>query len=212
MGYKMARDGNWIMVAGMWLSTAVLAPIGGFLTYKSNNDSVVFNSDAYIAWLKRVIGIRSVRHLSRKEVIIHDPDYANLPKELDTLTFSCQNYIKSHQLLKAPNYFSLWVTEKQDKKIFEINKYMEKLVDEMANTKSARVLAALNEYPIIPIAAHTKPFRMEWLNIITGLVVPVGLFFYFRIWIFRIRLQKDLEKVIKTDQTIQILIKEDQNL
>ncbi|MFA6873755.1 MAG: LptF/LptG family permease, partial [Bacteroidaceae bacterium] len=36
-GYKMARDGNWIIWMGMWTSTAILAPIGFFLTYKSNN-------------------------------------------------------------------------------------------------------------------------------------------------------------------------------
>ncbi|WP_373828024.1 LptF/LptG family permease, partial [Bacteroides heparinolyticus] len=40
-GYKMARDGKWIVWMGMWTSTAVLAPLGAFLTYKSNNDSVV---------------------------------------------------------------------------------------------------------------------------------------------------------------------------
>ena len=39
-GYKMARDGKWIVWMGVWTSTAVLAPLGAFLTYKSNNDSV----------------------------------------------------------------------------------------------------------------------------------------------------------------------------
>ena len=39
-GYKMARDGQWVVWMGMWTSTAVLAPLGAFLTYKSNNDSV----------------------------------------------------------------------------------------------------------------------------------------------------------------------------
>ena len=43
-GYKMARDGKWIVWMGMWTSTAVLAPLGAFLTYKSNNDSVVLNA------------------------------------------------------------------------------------------------------------------------------------------------------------------------
>ena len=49
-GFKMARDGKWIVWMGMWTSTAVLAPLGAFLTYKSNNDSVVLNADAYINW------------------------------------------------------------------------------------------------------------------------------------------------------------------
>ena len=58
---------------GMWMSSAILAPLGYFLTYKSNKDSVVLNTDVYISWFKRVFGVRSVRHLSKKEVIIHDP-------------------------------------------------------------------------------------------------------------------------------------------
>ena len=40
-GYKMARDGKWIVWMGMWMSSAILAPLGYFLTYKSNKDSVV---------------------------------------------------------------------------------------------------------------------------------------------------------------------------
>ena len=43
---------------------------------------VVLNADAYINWFKKVVGIRSVRHLFRKEVIIHDPDYTRIPEEL----------------------------------------------------------------------------------------------------------------------------------
>ena len=31
-GYKMARDGQWVVWMGMWTSTAVLAPLGAFLT------------------------------------------------------------------------------------------------------------------------------------------------------------------------------------
>ena len=77
-GYKMARDGKWIVWMGMWTSSAVLAPLGVFLTYKSNKDSVVLNADAYINWFKKIMGIRSVRHIFKKEVIIHDPDYPRL--------------------------------------------------------------------------------------------------------------------------------------
>ena len=52
----MARDGKWIVWMGMWTSSAVLAPLGVFLTYKSNKDSVVLNADAYINWFKKIVG------------------------------------------------------------------------------------------------------------------------------------------------------------
>ncbi|EJW93690.1 hypothetical protein EVA_18204 [gut metagenome] len=86
--------------------------------------------------------------------------------------------------------------------IENLNERMEMLIDEMANTRSARLLQLLNNYPIIPVRAHLRPFRQYWLNIFCGLCFPIGIFFYFRIWMFRIRLAKDMERVIKTDEEV----------
>lgn len=46
-GYKSARDGAWSPWAGIWLSSMVLAPVGGFLTWRAINDSALFDWDAY---------------------------------------------------------------------------------------------------------------------------------------------------------------------
>lgn len=208
-GYKMARDGKWIIWMGMWTSTAILAPLGAFLTYKSNNDSVVLNVDTYISWLKRVIGIRSVRHLFRKEVIIQDPDYATLPQRLQQLSAECRDYADRKQLKRAPNYFRLWINEHIDTEIAGINERLEALIEEMSNTRSLQLLAALNRYPVMSASAHVRPFHNYWLNMACGLIVPVGLFYYFRIWIFRIRLDKDLETVMKVNEDIQTIIETD---
>jgi len=206
-GYKMARDGQWVVWMGMWTSTAVLAPLGAFLTYKSNNDSVVLNADAYINWFKKIAGIRSVRHLFRKEVIIHDPDYARLPGELQQLSADCRAYAEKKSLMRAPNYFSLWMNyTPHDEEVVALNERMEALIDEMSNTRSIPLLTALNNYPIIAVHAHVRPFRNYWLNMLCGVIVPVGLFFYFRIWAFRIRLNKDMERIIKTNEDIQKII------
>ena len=35
-GMKMARDGSWNMIFGMWISSAILLPFGVFVTYKAN--------------------------------------------------------------------------------------------------------------------------------------------------------------------------------
>lgn len=40
-GYKLAREGVWFVWEGIWLSSAVLAPLGAFLTYKAATDSMV---------------------------------------------------------------------------------------------------------------------------------------------------------------------------
>lgn len=206
-GYKMARDGKWIVWMGMWTSTAILAPLGAFLTYKSNNDSVVLNADAYINWFKKIIGIRSVRHMFRKEVIIHDPDYDRIPGDLQQLSDDCRDYVARNDLKHAPNYFRLWMNDKVDEEVEKINERMEALIDEMSNTRAMSLLTALNNYPVIPVHAHVRPFHNYWLNLACGVVFPVGLFFYFRIWAFRIRLNKDMERVIKTNEDVIYIIK-----
>ncbi len=53
-GTKMARDGFWPVWKGMWLSSAILLPVGIFLTYKAVGDSVIMNPDAYIQIIKNV--------------------------------------------------------------------------------------------------------------------------------------------------------------
>ena len=206
-GFKMARDGKWIVWMGMWTSTAVLAPLGAFLTYKSNNDSVVLNADAYINWFKKIVGIRSVRHLFRKEVIIHDPDYVRLPDDLRKLSVDCRVYADKKRLKRAPNYVKLWMNDApRDEEMVEINDRLESYIDEMSNTRSVTLLTALNNYPVIPVHAHVRPFRNYWLNMLCGIVLPLGLFFYFRIWAFRIRLSKDMERIIKTNEEILRII------
>ena len=211
-GYKMARDGKWIVWMGMWTSSAVLAPLGIFLTYKSNKDSVVLNADAYINWFKKIVGIRSVRHIFKKEVIIHDPDYVRLTGDLEQLSAECKAYAARKRLEKAPNYFKLWMASEDDNEVMAINEKLEALVEEMSNTKSATLIGALNNYPVISVSAHVRPFHIYWLNLVAGVIFPIGLFFYFRIWAFRVHLAKDMERIIKNNESVQFIINENNNL
>lgn len=101
-----------------------------------------------------------------------------------------------------PNYFRLWMNDADDVVMEELNERMESLIDEMSNTRSMPLLQFLNNYPIIPVRAHLRPFRQYWMNVLCGLFFPVGLFFYIRIWIFRIRLDKDMQRVIETNKNV----------
>ena len=83
---------------------------------------------------------------------------------------------------------------------------LEALVEEMSNTKSATLIGALNNYPVISVSAHVRPFHIYWLNLVAGVIFPIGLFFYFRIWAFRVRLAKDMERIIKNNEQIQFII------
>lgn len=46
-GEKMAKEDTITPLAGMWLATSVLVPIGLFLTYKALNDAPVLNREFY---------------------------------------------------------------------------------------------------------------------------------------------------------------------
>lgn len=46
-GKKFVKEGVLEPAAGMWMATAVLVPIGIFLTYKALNDSTLFNKEFY---------------------------------------------------------------------------------------------------------------------------------------------------------------------
>lgn len=65
-GYKMAVRGIWEVYQGMWLSSAVLFPLGIFLTWKAVADSSVFRSESYTKLMERVkiffIRLSAARH------------------------------------------------------------------------------------------------------------------------------------------------------
>lgn len=53
-GIKMAQEMVVPVWEGLWLSSAVLLPVGIFLTYKAAKDSALFNTDAYKLFFGRV--------------------------------------------------------------------------------------------------------------------------------------------------------------
>ncbi|SHF98409.1 lipopolysaccharide export system permease protein [Bacteroides luti] len=206
-GAKMARNGTWVIWTAMWISTFILAPVGIFLSYKSNNDSVVLNVDTYINWLRKVIGIRDTRHLAKKEVIIEDPDYLQEDKNMELLNDMCEEYISNNRLKRAPNYFTIWTKNEKDEEIVAINEQLEVIIEKLANTKNTKILGTLNNYPILSVHAHRCPFNMPSLNKITGIILPIGLIYYFRIWAFRVRLYKDLKLINKVNRDLQDIIR-----
>lgn len=203
---KMARDGSINMALGMWISTLVIAPFGIFITYKANRDSVVFNLDAYRSLLFRWLGIRTKRHLVRKEVIIEDPRMNLVPGWLDALREDCRAYNQRKQLLRAPNYVQTFFRYEQDEAAKQIRDRIESLVEELSNSRDSKVLALLNEFPSIYAAAHTSPFHSHRANVLAGIFFPLGLILWFRIWRFRLRLLRDLRITVRTcDQLDQVI-------
>ena len=52
-GEKMAKEMVILPYQGMWMSIALLMPLGIFFTYKATTDSSMFNMDAYFGAIKK---------------------------------------------------------------------------------------------------------------------------------------------------------------
>lgn len=204
---RVAKSGEMNMVLGVWMSTLVLTPIGVFFTYKSNKDSVVFNLETYLGFFRWLFGMRSSRHVFKKEVIIEDPNYASIATCMDKVSKQCLDYLDNHQLGTAPNYYKVFTNHGHDDKIANISEQMEALIEELSNSKDGPLLNLMNNYPILSTKAHKSPFDNRWLNLLAGIIIPVGVFFYIRIWLFGKRLDKDLKAIVKTNTDIQERIK-----
>lgn len=205
-GMKQARDGNINMIFGMWVSSIVIAPFSVFFTYKANKDSVVFNIDAYRMFFIRLLGLRTHRHIYRKEVIINDPRIDIMLTDIEQLKVDCQHYMESKKLLHAPNYIRIFFCYQPDSAVEQIYKRIEAVVEELSNSKNRLVLAELNKMPIIYAHAHTSPFHSRGLNITAGFIFPLGAVLWFRIWHFRLRLYRDMRSVLCTCDRLASLL------
>ena len=58
-GEKLAREAVASPFEGMWLSSAVLLPIGLFLSYKATRDSALFDADAYKKVIRNILRLRA---------------------------------------------------------------------------------------------------------------------------------------------------------
>ncbi len=201
-GYRMARGGMWAIWFGKGLSPAVLIPLAAFVTYKATNDSIVFNFDVYREFFMRLFGLRLKRNIYGKEVIINDPDYENDKAHLRQISEDLVNYSREHRLVNAPNFLKVFFKYKPDHEIERINEDLERVIEDLSNTKDKIILHNINQYPILSTKAHTRPFERKWLNITAAIIVPVGIVLYFRMWGFRLRLYKDLKTIMQTNEIL----------
>ena len=207
-GYRMSRGGMWAVWFGKGLAPAVLTPLAIFVTYKANNDSVVFNLDAYRSFFMRLFGLREKRHVFGKEVVISEPEYRKDAVELNRITEEVTAYSHEHSLVSMPNPVKVFFRYEPDHEIERISEEMEAVIDDLSNTRDKVVLTELNHYPIVSVKAHTRPFERKWMNIVAAIVLPLGIFFYLRMWKFRLRLYRDLHVIAETNRRMVARIDE----
>lgn len=201
-GYRMARGDMWTVEFGKGLAPAVLIPLASFVTYKANRDSMVFNIDQWKAVIMKALGWRTKRHVYGKEVIIEDPNYLADRQLLLNMNDDIRRYVEEHRLKSLPNVVQVFFRYQPDHEVERISDELEKVIDDLTNTRDKVILNELNNYPVLAVKAHTRPFEHKWLNIVSAIIIPLGLFFYLRMWRFRIRLLRDLKQIVQTNDAV----------
>ena len=112
------------------------------------------------------------------------------------------SYSHEHKLLRWPNPIKVFFRPGDDHKIEEINTMLDTVIEDLSYSKDKIVLNELNNIPVMATHAHTRPFVQKWLNVVTGLILPLGLFFYIRMLRFRFRLYRDLKNLRQASDAI----------
>ena len=204
MGYKLARDGRWEVWQGMWLSSAVLLPLGVFLTHKAVNDSAVFNPDAWLNFLRRFTGLHQTRKLEAKEVIINEVVPADALTQIADLKASCQQFLDRYPARQR--YIDYWQLGYDKKAIKSLATEVDNVVDYLSNSRDQMVLNKAMDYPVIRQLLTYQPVTNKTVGTVLAALFPIGL----PVWLVGMRHQKnlrrDIQLTIKTcDQLTAIL-------
>ena len=204
MGYKLARDGRWPVWQGMWLSSAVLLPLGIFLTKKAVNDSAVFNPDAWLNFLRRFTGLHQTRKLEAKEVIINEVVTAEALERIEALKSSCQQFLDKYP--GRQRYIDYWQQGYDKTEIKSLAEQVDSVVDYLSNSRDQMVLNKAMDYPVIRQLLTYRPVGNKTVGTAIAALFPIGL----PAWLIGLRHQKNLKRdiqlTIKTcDQLVAIL-------
>jgi len=198
-GWKMAKQGSWPVWEGMWLSAAVLAVLGAFLTYKAVNDSVVMNPDVWKETLQRLFGKREIRNYLRKEVIMEHPDYPEDIHSMEKWNEDATLYLEQKQ--KIPFYISFWKQDFHDKRLYALLTSMDRWIEDMLNSSENLIIGKLMDYPVI------APYRLPFLNRPAmrwscSIILPIGILIYILYYYKQKQINNDLRMSIKVNEDI----------
>ncbi len=200
-GYKLARDGRWPVWQGIWLSSAVLLPLGIFLTKKAVNDSAVFNPDAWLNFLRRITGLHQTRKLAAKEVIINEVVADEALSQINALKESCQHFIDRYP--GRQRYIDYWQQGYDKKEIKALAEEVDRVVDYLSNSRDQMILNKAMDYPVIRQLLTYQPVTNKNLGTVLAALFPIGL----PVWLVGLRHQKNLKRDVRlTIKTCEQLV------
>lgn len=205
-GYKLARDGHWVVWVGMWLSTFILLPLGIFVTYKAMNDSSVFNPDLYKEWLRRRLGLPESRQVPLKEVVINDISTGHALAMAEQLHNETCAWLSRHTARQS--YAAYWRGNWQPQPIDAIGALTDRLVTYLSDSRDPRIIDALNRYPVTRSLWILCPFKGERMRRFMKWFFPLGAVFYLASLAYARRVYGEIRKTYETDMLLCEILKE----
>ncbi len=209
-GQKLAKEGIWPVWEGVWLSTAVLAPMGIWLTIKASNDSAVFNTEFYMKWLRRIIGQRILRQIQMKEIVMIDVTNDVAIPQLEQLIERCEEFLSAHR--RRPSYRKYWLSGLDYAEVDAVSQPLEQAVQYLNNSCDVLVVNKLMDFPVLRPLFFYRPSSHKALSWAMMLIFPLGGIGY----LIGIKQYKNLKKDINTiisvsKDTITLLRKAEDN-
>lgn len=206
--YKMARDGVWEVWQGLWLSSAVLLPLGIFFTYKAVNDSAVFNKDAYMNFFRKLFGRHTARKVEMKEVAmieVHEDELIEKVNVLDKLCEKIQNECGN----KHQSFIKYWQKGYNKVMLDELRNNLEDFVEYAQYSNSRLVVLKLMDYPILRNLLLYYPCKNKGLGTIIALILPISIPIYL-IGIYEQKLlRREFALIRKTNKDVKTLVEKE---
>ncbi len=206
-GYKMAREGRMAVWAGMWLSSAILLPMGVFFTYKAVHDSALFNLDAYRNFFRRLIGMNETRHYDVKEIVMDDVITSDAIQMSDALAAKCSAFVEKYK--RKQSYIKYWLNGFDKEQVGSLYDSLEAFAIYMSNSKSQLVINKISQFPILNrywVCQPSSNKLMSWVGIV---VFPVGLPIYLVGLKCQASLMRDVKSVIKVNSDVVEMLKKE---
>lgn len=185
--YKMARDGRLPVWEGLWMSSAILLPLGIFFTYKAVNDSAVFNADAYKNFFRKLIGHHQVRKLELKEVVINEVNPEEALTMVATLEGLCRHFVDKESKQRQ-HYLKYFTTGYPLAPMNEIARETEAVADYLSNSRDKMVVMKLMDLPILRNLWVYHPAKYAWIGWSLAVLLPIGV----PLWLIGTNAQKSL--------------------
>lgn len=209
IGYKLARDGKWPVWQGMWLSAAVLLPLGIFFTYKAVNDSTLFNPGVIKNFFSTLLGLKQKRNVELKEVIMDEMKPAPAVERLGELEAMCRNYLADNPVRQS--YTAYWLKGYDIDTLISLRDLQENIIERVANTRSRKIIFKLREMPVLRVMWLLRPGLSPIFSKAMIALFPLGI----PLWLLGLRMQSllraDLTTTVNVSSQIIKLIQDEQS-